>query len=201
MTEPPPRVFANLGCGPRGSELKPSIFYDWHELRVDIDPAVAPDVVADLTDLAAIPDASVQGVWCSHCIEHLYRHQVPQALAEIRRILSVEGVACIIVPDLQTVANAIVADKLLDTLYDAPAGPITAHDVLFGYERDISRGRLAMAHHCGFTPSALVATLKDAGFDEFVVVRRSNLELAAVAHNSKWTSIRMRDALVDQLHG
>jgi hypothetical protein len=179
--------------------MKPSIFFDWRELRVDVDPAVDPDVVADLTDMAAIPAASVQGVWCSHCIEHLYRHQVPRALAEIRRILSADGVVCILVPDLQTVANAVIADKLLDTLYESPAGPITAHDVLFGYEKDISRGRLAMAHHCGFTPSALVACLSDAGFEEFVIVRRSNLELAAIAHNSRWTSTRMRDALVDQI--
>lgn len=193
------KIFANLGSGPRYGGLKPSIFSGWSELRVDIDPAAEPDVIADLTDLSAIPAGSVQGVWCSHCIEHLYLHQVPRALAEIRRILSAEGVVCILVPDLQTIASAIVADKLLDVLYESPAGPITPHDVLFGFGRDIAKGRSAMAHRCGFTPSAMVACLRDAGFEEFVVIRRSNFELAAVAHNSAWPSAQARDDLVDQL--
>ena len=80
------KVFANLGCGPPGSGHAPTIFEDWRELRVDIESAVKPDILADITDLSAIPSNSMDGVWCSHALEHVYAHQVEPTLAEIYRI-------------------------------------------------------------------------------------------------------------------
>ena len=56
-----------------------------------MDASVEPDIIADLTDLSAIPDGSADAVWASHCLEHLYEHQVTVALAEFRRVLGAEG--------------------------------------------------------------------------------------------------------------
>ena len=42
---------------------------------------------ADLTDLSPIADDSADAVWAAHCVEHLYEHEVPIALAEFRRVL------------------------------------------------------------------------------------------------------------------
>jgi SAM-dependent methyltransferase len=190
------KIFANLGCGPRGANRSSLIFDGWRELRVDIEAGVDPDILADITDLSQIPSESVDGAWCSHCVEHLHQHQVVPALREIRRILAPNGVACILAPDLQAIARFIAADQLHATVYHAPAGPISAHDVVFGYGPDIARGRSHMAHRCGFTPSVLVDCLKAASFDQFVVVRRANFELAALASKTGWRSEAERESMM-----
>lgn len=194
----PDRIFANLGSGPP-TGFRPALFEGWRELRVDVEPAVAPDVIADLTDLSPLPDASVHGVWCSHALEHLFEHQIPIALGEIRRVLAPDGVLCALVPDLQRVAEAIAADRLGDTLYQSPAGPISAHDIVFGHGAAIARGRVFMAHRSGFTPSLMIARLQAAGFSEFLVMRRPNYELCALAHRTAWTSDAERDAMAGRL--
>jgi predicted SAM-dependent methyltransferase len=189
------KLFANLGCGPKRGR-QPSIFDGWRELRVDIEPAINPDIVADITDLSPIPSNSVDGVWSSHCLEHLYQHQVPVALGEITRILAPGGVACLLVPDLQAIAAYIAADKIHEPVYESPAGPICPHDVVFGFGKQIANGFTHMAHRCGFTPSAMVAYLKGAAFGQCVVMRRQGFELAALAHKTAWTSEGEREAMV-----
>jgi len=145
-------------------------------------------VLASITDLSAIASDSVDAVWASHCVEHLYHHETGAALGEMRRILGPSGFACIRVPDLQTIAGFIAADRMHEVIYESPAGPITPHDVVFGYGRDVSAGRLAMAHRTGFTPTLLVQSLQSAGFDSFLIRRSSALELVAVARRGAWSS-------------
>src|SRR5205814_276803 len=157
----------------------------WEQLRVDFDAAVQPDVVASITDLSAIPSDSANAVWSSHCIEHLFAHEVGQALREFHRVLADDGFACIIVPDLQAIANYIAADKLNDAIYTSPAGPISAHDMVYGFGSAIAAGRTGMAHRCGFTPSVMVQRFQELPFGEVVIRRRPGaLELVAVAQKS-----------------
>jgi SAM-dependent methyltransferase len=176
------RLLVNAGCGPRDSTRLPLHFSGWRQLRVDIDADVKPDLIADLTDLSPIPDSSADAVWAAHCIEHLYEHQVKLALAEFRRVLREDGFVCVIVPDLQTVAQYVAADRLHEPLYQSPAGPITPHDIVFGFGAGIARGRTAMAHRCGFTPGMLQQCFQRLPFGEVVLRRRTTqFELAAVA--------------------
>jgi SAM-dependent methyltransferase len=179
---PSERVVVNVGCGPLNANDLPAYFADWTRLRVDVDLAVKPDIVADLTDLSPIADGSADAVWASHCIEHLFEYQVPVALAEFRRVLRPDGFVCIIVPDLQTVANYVVADRLHEPLYDSPAGPVTPHDILFGFGAAIASGRVSMAHRCGFTPTMLQRAFEPVLFGEVLLRRRAaHLELVALA--------------------
>jgi SAM-dependent methyltransferase len=175
------RLVVNAGCGPRNGRQLPAMFEAWRQLRVDVDPALDPDVIADITDLSAIPSGSADAVWSAHCLEHLYVHQVGRALDEFHRVLRNDGFACIIVPDLQTIASYIVSDQLEKVLYESPAGPITPHDVMFGLGAAVARGHVSMAHRCGFTPSAMLRHLHKSRFAEIVLRRRPSLELAAVA--------------------
>jgi len=176
-----PKLLVNLGSGPKGAALLPPFFADWRELRVDADPGAAPDLLADVTDLSAIESGSADAVWMSHCLEHLYLHQVANAVSEIHRILADDGFLCLIVPDLQSLAEYIATDRLHEVVYQSPAGPITAHDIVFGYGPFLARGRIGMAHRCGFTPTLLASKLREAPFAEIVLHRRPGHELAAVA--------------------
>lgn len=198
-TAPHARILVNAGCGSKGSGLVPAMFDRWRQLRVDVDPEVDPDVLADITDLSAIPSGFADAVWTAHCVEHLYLHQVPQALGEFRRILKDDGFLCLVVPDLQTIAKYIVEDKLDEVIYESPAGPITGHDVLFGFGPAVALGYINMAHRCGFAPTSLLKRLGDAGFAEIVLRRRPSLELAAVALKSPSESPAERERLLADL--
>src|ERR1700676_3514074 len=91
QTDKRPNLLVNLGCGPKGSARLPAMFGDWRELRVDVDVQVAPDILADITDLSAIESGSVDAVWSAHCLEHLYLYEVGKAVGEVYRILTDDG--------------------------------------------------------------------------------------------------------------
>lgn len=194
------RIVANLGCGPHDGGLLPDYFDAWQQLRVDADKAVAPDIVAELTDLSSIDDKSVDAIWASHCLEHLFLHQVPQALSEFHRVLSDHGFAVILVPDLQTVASYFSADRPHEAVYQSGAGPISAHDMFYGHGDAIAGGRTFMAHRCGFTPGLLQSLVRATPFAEAIILRRqARLELVAVLRKTAPASPAERDALMQAL--
>ena len=194
------RVVLNAGCGSPPDSSLPRFFRKWQEIRVDVDPDLKPDLVTNIADLSAISDGAVDAVWCAHCVEHLFAYQVPRALAEFRRVLCDTGFACIIVPDLQAIAHWIATDQLLETIYQSAAGPVSAHDMLWGFAPAIARGKTAMAHHSGFTPTVLLERLKEAGFAEIVLRRRRrNLELAALALRRPSGGAKQREKLMAEL--
>jgi SAM-dependent methyltransferase len=197
--QPRPPVLLNAGCGESDRSVLPAYFAGWREIRVDVSPGAAPDLIASVIDLSAIPDGSIDAVWSAHCLEHLYAHEVPLALAEFHRVLNDTGFACLIVPDLQAIADRLATDRLDEPLYESAAGPVTAHDMLWGFGPAIADGAVAMAHRCGFTPTLFLKRLGDANFGEIVLRRRSNLELAAVALKEDSGSPLRREALLTSL--
>jgi SAM-dependent methyltransferase len=197
---PVERVLLNVGSGALDASSVPAYFSSWRQVRVDVDRAVNPDVVADLTDLSPIASGSADAVWAAHCIEHLYEHQVRLALAEFRRVLRDDGFACVIVPDLQLVARYVMEDKLHEPIYQSPAGSVTPHDIFFGFGPAIASGRTSMAHRCGFTPGMLQRCFKQQAFAELFLRRRSaDFELAVIARVKPAQDDDERNALVSAL--
>lgn len=163
---PGARVVLHVGCGPRDHYTLHASFRgpEWHELRLDVDPGVKPDVVASITDMAPVPTGSVDAVFSHHNIEHVFAHEVPLALAEFFRVLRPGGEVLIATPDLQSVARVVATGRLEETLYRAEAGEISALDILYGLRSDIESGREYMAHRTGYTPRTLARKLSQAGF-------------------------------------
>ena len=64
-------TFLHVGCGAKHKDQTTRGFNtpEWHELRLDIDPSVAPDVVGTMTDMAAVADASVDAIFSSHNLD------------------------------------------------------------------------------------------------------------------------------------
>ncbi len=189
----------NTGAGHSDASDLPAYFKGWRQWRVDIDRNVQPDLVASMTDLSAVADGTVDAIWASHCLEHLFAHEVPVALAEFCRVLNDTGFVCIIVPDIQAVADRITQDRLHEPIYESPAGAVSAHDMLWGFGPAIAGGALSMAHRCGFTPASLLAGLQAAGFAEIALRRRSSLELAGLALREATGGPERRESLLDAL--
>ena len=125
-----------------------------------------------MTDMSAVPSGSVDAIFSSHNIEHLYPHEVPVALAEFKRVLNEDGFVVITCPDLKSVAALIAEDKLTVPAYTSPAGPITPLDILYGHRPQLAQGNLYMAHRCGFTQRVLDGTLRAAGFAAVATMAR-----------------------------
>jgi ubiquinone/menaquinone biosynthesis C-methylase UbiE len=198
MSEIAPRQLLHVGCGPDRRDRLPVCFHteQWQEIRFDIDPRVNPHIVGSITDLQAVSSASVDGIWSSHNLEHLNSYEVPQALAEFKRVLKPDGFALISVPDLRAIARHIAQDQLATPLYNSAAGPISALDVVFGHQASLAKGNHYMAHRTGFTASTLGQQLLDAGFAEVRVHQGQRWDLWALA-----TQADTPGNLIDELAG
>jgi SAM-dependent methyltransferase len=196
------KTFLHVGCGPARKEQAGPGFWgeEWQELRLDIDPSVQPDIVGTMTDMSAIVDESVDAVYSSHNIEHLYPHEVPLALAEFRRVLKDDGFVVLTCPDLQSVAALVAEDKLTEPAYVSPAGPIAPLDILYGLRSAMAAGNLYMAHRCGFTMRVLMGTLQAAGFKGVVGRQRPQVfDLWALATKSAMDEVALRKMAAEHL--
>lgn len=178
-------IFLHVGCGGKRKDRTTAGFNtpEWIERRLDIDAGVNPDIVGTMTDMSAVPDASVDAVYSSHNIEHLYSHEVPVALAEFKRVLKPDGFVVITCPDLQSVCALVAQDRLTEPAGTSSAGPIAPLDMLYGHRPALAQGNLYMAHRCGFTQKVLRGTLRAGGFAMVVSRRRAhpNYDLWALA--------------------
>ena len=164
MEGPAIRTVLVVGAG----EDQGTAWAGWRVVRLDIDPATSPDILASMTSLGAI--GPYEAVYCSHALEHLYPHEVPAALAEFHRVLVPEGMAMIVVPDLQDVAPT---DEALPGM-----GRQCGLDLFYGNSREVP-ARPYMAHHCGFVADTLQRAMNAAGF-ETQTSRLDNYNLMAI---------------------
>lgn len=192
------QTFLHVGCGSSYKNRTTPAFNspDWDEVRFDIDASVNPDITGTMTNMSGVADASVDAVFSSHNIEHLYAHEVPMALKEFLRVLKPDGFVVIACPDLQSVCSMVAEGKLTNTAYTSPAGPIAPLDILYGLRSALALGNLFMAHHCGFTDRVLVDTLRHCGFSSVASRQRAHphYDLSAVA-----TKQQMADAVLQEL--
>ena len=168
------KTFLHVGCGHQTKSGIKGFDNDfWNEIRFDIDKNVNPDIEGTLTDMSQVKTESVDAIYSSHNIEHIFIHEVPIALKEFHRVLKKDGMVVIECPDLQSTCESVVNDKLLEPLYHTEAGaPITPLDIIYGHVGQIAQGNKFMAHKCGFTYSTLLKEFIDAGFNKYIGGRR-----------------------------
>ena len=171
----------NAGSGPAIGAMHPAFDPSvWKEVRIDIDPRAAPDLVGSIADMRTIAeDDSFDAVWCSHCIEHLHDHEVLPALREFRRILSDGGFAIISCPNLDAVPKLVVSEDIESVTYLSSAGPIRLLDMIFGHSPSIEAGHVHMAHKTGFTVARLGRLAVSASLTEARVLEGENYDLWA----------------------
>ncbi|SFV02955.1 Predicted SAM-depedendent methyltransferase [Polaromonas sp. YR568] len=180
----------NVGGGSKSTPIS-SHFDGWQHDLLDIDPKGAPDLVCDARQLRTLPGGSYDAVYCSHNLEHYYRHEGLNVVRGFHHILNETGFAEIRVPDIEQVMAAMREQQLEldDVLYQSPAGPITAHDVVYGLQIEIqTSGQDFYAHKTGFTPKSLGKILMDGGFPlVFLSTEQERLAVHALAFKTEPT--------------
>jgi len=190
----------HVGCGGHHILGKHGFSPDeWREIRLDINPAVKPDIIGTITDMRDVPDDSIDAVFSSHNLEHLYAHEVPKALAEFKRVLRDDGYALIITPDIQEVALMVAEGEILETAYQSSAGPITPLDIMYGHRPSLAQGNLYMAHHTAFTINSLRKELS--GYFRDSLLQRHGFTLVAFATNGEYETGYMLDKAHEFLGG
>ena len=176
----------NVGGNSKLIEL-PHQYQGWEHILLDIDPRGGPDIVCDARELTHLPPSQFDAVYCSHNLEHYYRHDGAKVLSGFLHVLKEAGFVHIRVPDIGELMRTVVQDNLDidDFLYESPAGPITVHDVIYGFGVEIERsGNDFFAHKTGFTQNSLIAILNECGFP-YVYASSGNLEVLAYAFKNK----------------
>ena len=185
-----PRVL-NVGGSSKSIPI-PSYYDNWEHLLLDIDRRCKPDIVCDARNLESLQARQFDAVYCSHNLEHYYRHDVAKVLRGFRHVLKTHGFVEIKVPDLQSVIHRAVESKmeLEDVLYESPMGPIAILDVIYGLGKEIEEsGQDYYAHKTGFSPNLLYRTLQRAGFAAiFTFVALDGYETRALAFISEPTA-------------
>lgn len=176
------RKLLNVGGNSKEIPLPPE-YAGFDHWLLDIDPKGAPDIVCDARELATLEGGVFDAVYCSHNLEHYYRHDVPRVLSGFQHMLKDGGFAHIRVPDINEVMRLTIEQGLDidDVLYTSPSGPIMVLDVLYGYAAQIERsGQDFYAHKTGFTQKSLLSALERAGFSR-IYSSLGNLEISAFA--------------------
>ncbi len=195
------QTFLHVGCGHKRKDQTTSGFAkeNWKELRFDINESVEPDYVGTMTDMSAVETSSMDALYSSHNIEHIYAHEVPKALAEFKRVLRPNGFAVITCPDIQAICALVAEGKLTEQAYSSPLGPITPHDILYGHSGSIAGGNLFMAHLCGFTQKVLAKILTASGFVGLATAKRPGpfFDLWAIGCPGKTSEESLRGLIKD----
>jgi SAM-dependent methyltransferase len=156
----------NVGGNSKLAPMPPH--YDgWEKVILDIDPRAGVDVVCDARELTRLAAGDYDAIFCSHNLEHYWRHDLPRVLAGFLHVLKPDGFAEIWVPDMLAVFRETLERDLDpdDVIYHSALGPITVNDVVYGYGPEIeSSGQDFFAHKNGFSERSLKGTLIEAGF-------------------------------------
>jgi hypothetical protein len=186
MTEQYIRKVLNVGGNSKDIQI-PSQYNGWKHVLLDIDSRGNPDIVCDARELMSMGKNEYDAIYCSHNLEHYYRHDVRKVLLGFLHVLKADGLAHIRVPDIDALMKIVVAKKMDvdDFLYQSPAGPITVRDVIYGYGVEIERsGNDFFAHKTGFSPKSLTKILNECGFP-IIYINMENIGIEALALKEK----------------
>ena len=120
----------HLGCGHRRLE---------GYTNIDILPAVGPDIVGDVTNLAELCDCSAEIIYACHVFEHIPKPQVLNTLREWRRVLRPGGILRMSVPDFMVLAELYLYDaismwRIVGPLAGRQDYPANTHYMIYDYE-------------------------------------------------------------------
>lgn len=174
------KTVLNVGCGTTALSDQTAQYIGWEEIRVDSYDNPTITVKSSLTDLKEFADESVDSVWACHVVEHCYFHDLPKVFGSIMRVLKDDGYAVVRVPDLGAIAK-LIDEKLLEPVYQSPAGPICPIDMIYGHRGQVAHSP-GMEHKTGFTSTSMSQILQSLEIN--ALINNINLDVIAVLYKS-----------------
>lgn len=185
-------LLINVGSGPHLAK-KPWINTD---LICDEAAGILPDVIAPLQAMP-FDDGSVSRLYAGHCLEHIpivpradlvvgyVTSQFALAMAEVRRVLAPDGVACFVCPDvykaIQWYREGRADWALVDACLEGPddgIDPASAWDGCF-HAFNCHEARLLALVAASF-PDAQAVAMGSPELAEFPVVSHAGWQCAVV---------------------
>jgi ubiquinone/menaquinone biosynthesis C-methylase UbiE len=111
----------------------------------------------DLTKSLPYPSESIEAIFSSHVLEHLFMDEVEKLILEFARVLKTGGVCRVVVPDLEKIIAKYDVNDPREFLTD-----------IFEISK---RGEVKNSHHCGFTGKFLISLFSNAGFSKCSVLQ------------------------------
>jgi predicted SAM-dependent methyltransferase len=147
-------VLLNLGAGPRGVN-------DSHWVNVDAAPEPGVSFLIDFQRPLPFDDASFDGVFCEHVLEHFGQAEGERLAREVARILRPGGLFRVVVPD---------AELVLRSYFETPADMIAARGDGHGTAMEMvnSYFRQRYEHQFMYDWQTLAQVLRRAGFAQVV---------------------------------
>ncbi len=189
----PEKVVLNIGSGK--DKLNFSSFKEFEEVSFDIDQKLNPDIVGDILNLDVFPEKSIDVVWLSHTLEHLYKTDVVDVLKNINRIIKKDGVGIIIVPNLKEISSYIATGNIHHPVYESAGGLITPIDILYGLVKDTNDPY--MYHKTGFTQEYASELLTYLNINGYILENGHNLFILIAKSPIETISISIDDVLKD----
>lgn len=175
------KILLNVGCGDKFVRQGWPYFQDWQEVRADLYVEDA-DIKCDIVKLDGVPDSSVDCVWASHVVEHLYWHELPETFGNFMRVLKPNGCAVVIVPDLGAIANRI-KDGLLDPVKEYNNSGLAPIDFIFGGRQFHARDGISQVHKTGFTSKSMSQVLNSLNIKAYI--REERFQIYAVCYKDE----------------
>jgi predicted SAM-dependent methyltransferase len=125
-----------------------------------VDKLKGADVLLDVTQRhLPFENESVNAIYCSHVLEHIWPWYHNFVLSEFYRVLKTSGVVRIVVPDMNiAIMRYLQANKSAKALVEYMRW-------WFDPTQD-GQGQLYLNHVCGFNTDLLIELLKEAGFTD-----------------------------------
>ena len=161
-----PKRVLNVGGNTKEIPL-PAHYNGWEQVLLDIDSGPTVDLVADARELQSLEPEQFDAIYASHVLEHFFLHDLERVIKGFAYMLNPEGFVEAYVPDVVGVMRTVIHQRkdLYDFLYQSPAGPITARDVLYGSFEELKRsGNDYFAHKNGFSEKSLKMAFGENGF-------------------------------------
>jgi predicted SAM-dependent methyltransferase len=155
-------VYLNLGSGPRGLDSP-------HWINIDAFPDTNVHFLLDFNRPLPFADATLDGVFCEHVLEHFTIEDGRQMMTEVHRALKPGGVVRIIVPDAEWVMRsyfdqpeALLKHRLGSEATSSSPSPMEVVNQYF---------RQRYEHHFLYDAATLTKMLRSIGFAEANRVR------------------------------
>lgn len=165
----------NVGCGPHRA---PAPWWNVDRvMRPDPDQPTTPDEVVG--DLLPYEDGTVERLYAGHIMEHVPIPQVPDLLADWRRVLAPGGHICIVGPDVNRALawfreGRLSLGELWERMEHGTTTSLEAWRRLYGAEDIDPHAR----HHWNCVPERVIAMLEAAGFTQVVEVTLRDVQRA-----------------------